>query len=67
MTLLKINCEGLSQKYINQLADDLDMLFLNVEVESEIITASNPLGSRYLEHTNQLCEQYGVTVTEVKV
>ena len=65
---IKINCEGLSTKYINQLADDLNMMFEDVEIKGEYIIASKPFPfcNRYLENTVQLCEQYGVWCEEIK-
>lgn len=63
---VRIDCEGLSTKYINQLADDLDMMFEDVEIKGEHIIASKPFSfcNRYLENTVQLCEQYGVYIEE---
>lgn len=61
---VKINCEGLSQKYINQLADDLDMLYQDVEINGERIIARKPFCGRYLQSTYQLCEGFGAWVEE---
>lgn len=65
---IRIDCEGLSQKHIHALADDLDMLFEDVEVTGEYIVAGKPINIEKYREAIQLCENYGVRISSpVKV
>ena len=44
---LKIECDGLSQKLIAELADMLSLHFIKVEIFDETIFASKPLGGTF--------------------
>ena len=62
---LDINCEGLSQKRIAGLADELSMAFRDVEVDGERISASDPLGKHCVTAAYELLERYGVSDVRV--
>ena len=60
---LRIDCEGLSRKRIGELADELGMMFRDVDVSGEHITASNLLSARHYAAAIQLIERFGVRLT----
>ena len=57
---ITISCEGLSQKRINELADELDMLFEDVSIRGEHIIAGKPFSKNFLTDVNDICARYGV-------
>ena len=59
---LKIDCDGLSQKLIVDLADRLRLHFVDVDVFGETIYASKPLGSLHYEKAWQILDRFGVKV-----
>lgn len=58
---LKIDCDGLSQKLIFDLADRLSLHFVDIEVFGDTIFASKPLGNFHYEQAWNLIEAFGVT------
>lgn len=59
---LKINCEGLSQKLIADLADRLSMCFESVETWGDEIEASKPLSSHRYDTAWEIFDNFGVKV-----
>ena len=60
---LKIDCDGLSQKLIFDLADRLRLHFVDVEVFGEVIFAAQPLGSIHYDKAWAILDIFGVKVT----
>lgn len=60
---LKITCDGLSQKLIFELADQLRLHFVDVEIFADEISASNPLSNHHYETAWQILDKFGVKVT----
>ncbi|MBR1646847.1 MAG: hypothetical protein IJ685_08730 [Selenomonadaceae bacterium] len=58
---LKINCDGLSQKLVFELADRLSLHFVNVDVFGETIYASKPLSNFHYDQAWNLIDAFGVT------
>lgn len=56
----KIDCEGLSRKHTNQLADDLSMWFSFVHNAGEIIIADKPFAKDYYTAVLDILDRYGV-------
>lgn len=59
---LKIDCDGLSQKLIADLADRLRLHFVDVDVFGEVIYAGNPLNSFHYEKAWAILDRFGVKV-----
>lgn len=61
---LKVNCEGLSRKLIDDLADQLRHHFRDVQIcwEDEI-TAVDPLGYTHYEIAWRILDRFGVRAT----
>ena len=57
---LKIDCEGLSQKLIADLADRLRLHFVDVDVFGEVIYAGNPLSSYHYGTAWRIIDAFGV-------
>ena len=57
---LKINCEGLSRKLIDDLADQLRIHFRDVRIWEDEITAANPLGGMHYEIAWRIIDRFGV-------
>lgn len=58
---LKVNCEGLSRKLIDDLADQLRHHFRDVQIwEDGEITAANPLGGGHYEIAWRIIDRFGV-------
>ena len=57
---LKINCEGLSQKLIAELADRLSMCFESVKTWDDEIEAYKPLGGYHYETAWKIIDKFGV-------
>ena len=60
---LKIDCDGLSQKLIFDLADRLRLHFVDVEVFGEDIFASKPISNYAYETAWKILDNFGVKVT----
>ncbi|MBR1806276.1 MAG: hypothetical protein IJ774_07825 [Selenomonadaceae bacterium] len=61
---LKIDCDGLSQKLIADLADRLRLHFVDVDVFGDIIYAANPLGWKtHYDAAWRILDAFGVKVT----
>lgn len=60
---LIIDCEGLSQKKISELADELDMLFRDVAVRGESIIVQTPISKGHYEQAIETAERYGVRIS----
>ncbi len=58
---LEINCDGLNQKLVFELADRLSLHFVKVEVFGDKIYASKPLSNFHYEKAWALIEAFGVT------
>ena len=59
---LKIDCDGLSQKLIADLADRLSLHFVDVEVIGDTIYASKPLNTFHYEQAWHILDRFGVKV-----
>lgn len=59
---LKIDCDGLSQKLIVDLADRLRLHFVDVDVFGETIYAANPLGKNHYDAAWRILDRFGVKV-----
>lgn len=57
---LKIDCDGLSGKMIQELADKLRQYFAQVEVWGEEILAEHPLGNFHYDAAWRTIEKFGV-------
>lgn len=60
---LKIDCDGLSQKLIFELADRLSLHFVDVEIWTNEIYASRPLSHNHYDTAWQIIDKFGVEVT----
>lgn len=60
---LKVNCEGLSRKLIDDLADQLRHHFRDVQIWEDEITAANPLGGGHYEIAWRILDRFGVNAT----
>ncbi|MBR2518358.1 MAG: hypothetical protein IKE46_01010 [Selenomonadaceae bacterium] len=60
---LKINCDGLSQKLIFELADRLSLHFVDVEIFADDIFVSKPLNFSHYEKGWRILDEFGVKVT----
>lgn len=59
---LKIDCDGLSQKLVVDLADRLRLHFVDVDIFGEIIYAGNPLSAFHYEKAWAILDTFGVKV-----
>ena len=59
---LKINCDGLSQKLIFELADRLSLHFVDVEIFADDIFVSKPLNNYHYDTAWQILDAFGVKV-----
>lgn len=57
---LNINCDGLSQKRITELADRLSLHFADVKIFGDDIVATRPLSLNHYEAAWQIIDRYGV-------
>ena len=57
---IRIDCEGLSQKRIGELADELDLLFRDVAIRGESIIVQRALSKGHYEQAIETIERYGV-------
>lgn len=57
---LKIDCDGLSQKLIADLADRLRLHFVEVEVFGETIFADKPLSFSHYDAAWRIIDRFGV-------
>ena len=57
---LLIDCDGLSQKLIAELADRLSMHFLDVKIWSDTIEAANPLNNYHYSEAWHAIDDFGV-------
>ena len=57
---LKVNCEGLSRKLINDLADQLRHHFRDVQIWGDEITAAGTLGYTHYEIAWRIIDRFGV-------
>lgn len=60
---LKITCDGLSQKLIFELADQLRLHFVDVEVFGDEISARTPLSHYHYDTAWRILDAFGVKVT----
>ena len=60
---LKIDCDGLSQKLIFDLADRLRFHFVDVEIWGDEIYASRPLKGFHYDEAWRIFDAFGVKVT----
>ena len=60
---LKIDCDGLSQKLIFDLADRLRLHFVDVDVFGDEISASKPLNHYHYDMAWRILDKFGVKVT----
>ena len=60
---LKIDCDGLSQKLVFDLADRLRLHFVDVEVFGNEISASKPLSHYHYDEAWRILDKFGVKVT----
>lgn len=61
---LKIDCEGLSQKLIFDLADQLSLHFTDVDIFGDTIYAANPLkGAFHYDAAWRIIDAFGVKAT----
>lgn len=57
---LKINCDGLSQKLIADLADRLSMHFMDVRIWDDELEVSKPLNSEHYNIAWNIIDKFGV-------
>ena len=62
---IRIDCEGLSQKRIGELADELDLLFRDVAVRGESIIVQTPISKGHYEQAIETFERYGVRINNI--
>ena len=60
---IRIDCEGLSQKRIGELADELDLLFRDIAVRGETIIVQTPISKGHYEQAIETIERYGVRIS----
>ena len=60
---LRINCEGLSSTLIADIADQLRLHCVDVEVFGETIYASKPLGTFHYGKAWRIIDNFGVKAT----
>ena len=60
---LKIDCSGLSQKSINDLADRLRLHFFDVDVFSDTIYAAKPVNQLRYEKAWRILDLFAVNVS----
>lgn len=63
-TTFKVDCEGLSQKRINELWDELSMMFLTVVKDGEYLLATSPFSKNKFKEFIALIEKYGARFTQ---
>ena len=60
---IRIDCEGLSQKRIGELADELDLLFRDVAVRGESIIVQRALSKGHYQQAIETLLRYDVTIS----
>lgn len=60
---LYIYCDGLSQKSVHELADELNMYFFDVDVHGDTILAAEPVNQARYDDAWKTLDRYGVKVT----
>lgn len=60
---LYIYCDGLSQKSVLELADELNMYFFAVDVHGDTILAAEPVNQARYDDAWKTFDRYGVKVT----
>lgn len=60
---IRIDCEGLSQKRIGELADELDLLFRDVAIRGESIIVQRAISKGHFEQALETIERYGVIIS----
>lgn len=60
---IRIDCEGLSQKRIGELADEPDLLFRDVVVRGEEIIVQTALSKGHYQQAIETIERYGVRIS----
>lgn len=61
---LKIDCDGLSQKLIEDIADRLRLHFLDVDIFGDTIYADKPLDGKYhYDDAWRIIDKFGVKAT----
>lgn len=60
---LRIDCDGLSQKSIAELADELTMYFCEVDVHGDTIHASEPASQNLYEQARLIFDRLELNVT----
>lgn len=60
---LHIDCDGLSQKSVHELADELKMYFFAVDVHGDTILAAEPVNQARYDDAWKAFDHYGVKVT----
>ena len=60
---MTIDCDGLSTKWIRELADHLSMYFEQVVVFGDDITVNQPVSIKHYNAAWRILDHYGVKVT----
>ena len=61
---MTIDCEGLSRKWISEIADHLSMYFEQVVIDGDDIIVGKPISMKHYNTAWLILDRYGVKVTQ---